>query len=179
MREVKLRAWVTTYSGGNIMADVLWINFREHVILADNGLQYTDYKLMQFTGLCDRNGKEIYEGDIVRVVGTPYYAPCGAVTYNGKEYGLLYDDGFCADFTWEDWERYFEVIGNVYENPELLEADESLPKFCYDPDSDHCRACLCPTCTYFWATDAGECVEGCELCGGKSWTSCIRYEEEK
>lgn len=121
MREVKLRAWVTTYSGGNIMADVLWINFREHIILADNGLQDTDYKLMQFTGLCDRNGKEIYEGDIVEVTGTPYYAKRGQVVFNGKEYGLLdANNGFCADFVWEDWERFFEVIGNIYENPELL-----------------------------------------------------------
>ncbi|WP_461369504.1 YopX family protein [Candidatus Darwinibacter acetoxidans] len=182
MREYKFRAW------SRLKKYMFEVNAMSQKAVEEmrDGMSFRyardEVVLMQSTGLHDKNGREIYEGDIVRVVGTPYYAPCGAVTYNGKEYGLLYDDGFCADFTWEDWERYFEVIGNVYENPELLEADESLPKFCYDPydpDSDHCRACLCPTCTYFWATDAGECVEGCELCGGKSWTSCIRYEEEK
>ncbi len=124
MREVKLRAWVTTYSGGNIMADVLWINFREHVILADNGLQYTDYKLMQFTGLCDRNGREIYEGDIVRF--SPYWVehPWTSRVVWGREYAGHVVKGK-ADDSEEDVLDYemvedAEVIGNIYDNPELL-----------------------------------------------------------
>ena len=35
-----------------------------------------------------------------------------------------WDEGFCDDFTWEDFEQYLEVVGNVYENPELLEEGE-------------------------------------------------------
>ena len=66
-------------------------------------------------------GREIYEGDIVEVTDTPYYAKRGKVVFNGKEYGLLdADDGFCADFAWEDREHYFKVIGNIFEHPELL-----------------------------------------------------------
>lgn len=138
MREIKFRAW----DGWKMFnVDVLaitpggWscgVGFdREGELVPDHGrrgvsLAYQpSIKVMQFTGLCDRNGKEIYEGDIVEVTGTPYYAKRGQVVFNGKEYGLLdANNGFCADFVWEDWERFFEVIGNIYENPELLEVEK-------------------------------------------------------
>ncbi len=78
--------------------------------------------VMQSTGLFDKNGVEIYERDVVRIKGV---RQPGVVTYNGKEFGLLDSKNkFYAGYKWEDWERYFEVIGNIYENPELLEADQ-------------------------------------------------------
>jgi uncharacterized phage protein (TIGR01671 family) len=123
MREVKLRAWVTTYSGGNIMADVLWINFREHVILADNGLQYTDYKLLQFTGLYDESGREIYEGDILAHIDA-YDSLFGKVVWDDKAacwaFAILMEDGSFDLDRLDDHAAYAEVIGNIYDNPELL-----------------------------------------------------------
>ena len=67
-------------------------------------------KIEQFTGLHDKNGKEIYEGDIV--------------TDGVGKYKIIYDlklagyQPYCI-FR-DDPENYCEVIGNIYENPELI-----------------------------------------------------------
>lgn len=130
MREIKFRAYDTEhhYMTYNPRTE---INFAGQIHL-HRGWEYpetTCYILMQFTGLHDKNGKEIYEGDIVK-----------------KEYGVGYTserypsfvDGTQKSFLLPvEWERYgfltlmmprdpnfqceFEVIGNIYEDKDLLE----------------------------------------------------------
>ncbi|KGR89267.1 YopX family protein [Lysinibacillus odysseyi] len=82
------------------------------------------YVLMQYTGLKDKNGKEIFEGDIVQqnyrdlynqrqaFTGEVVYADCVYWLKNGDEYTFLYDEHRIYDSV---------VIGNIHENPELLE----------------------------------------------------------
>ena len=85
----------------------------------------SDFILMQSTGLKDKNGKEIYEGDIVK-----YEAGCNTVTEevvydkNLAGFGVKDADAVIIFTFWELAEdidlHSFEVIGNIYENPELL-----------------------------------------------------------
>ena len=83
----------------------------------------------QFTGLLDKNGKEIYEGDIVRYQDTMGYHFIGLIGFDEGRFGFVnkrgigtlnkdgvYSDGYCTvPYTID-----YEVIGNIHDNPELL-----------------------------------------------------------
>lgn len=84
-----------------------------------------DIHLMQSTGLKDKNGKEIFEGDIVDYKGRE-----AVVKWHGSYASFIYRfvDGLQERVS--EWDPlflacyHFEVIGNIYENPELLEVEE-------------------------------------------------------
>lgn len=77
-----------------------------------------DFPLMQFTGLKDKNGKEIWEGDIIEV-------DWNDIRYSIHNFVIEWNEKYCS-FVFEGGcpfndKIHFKVIGNIYENPELLE----------------------------------------------------------
>ena len=131
MRDIKFRAWDAenkhmVYSMDEPVGDAdscllyLFTQFQDNsfgVIPEGSGDRLPT---MQYTGLKDKHGVEIYEGDIVRLYGN--YLKRGIVEYSAPHF-FIFDgkDGAYSDFTWEEWESDFEVIGNTHENPELIE----------------------------------------------------------
>jgi uncharacterized phage protein (TIGR01671 family) len=77
---------------------------------------YKEAIFQQFTGLLDKNGKEIYEGDIVKRLNTEYIYE---VVYNEENaaYFLQNKDG---EGPLSYYRKVVEVIGNIFENPELI-----------------------------------------------------------
>lgn len=130
MRQIKFRAWDKEFEGGTMTYS------DERLHLEDFFCYHEGQDLMQFTGLLDKNGKEIYEGDIV------------TAEHYGKEvkhiYEVAWSEGCCSfnfycqtdencgnngapvsDFAMGCGEgdidaETIKVIGNIYENPELL-----------------------------------------------------------
>jgi len=86
----------------------------------------TDAKILQSTGLKDKNGKLIFEGDIVeygKTNGKPFYA---VVEWEGCMFGLrVYetDDFRYFDSELAETAHLYEVVSNIHEKPELLEAE--------------------------------------------------------
>ena len=83
-----------------------------------------EFELMQSTGLVDKNGKEVFEKDIIKFDGK-YTKAKRLIRYSEQEGRLVacYTDfvyDYC-DFN-KDWILQWEVIGNIYENPELLKS---------------------------------------------------------
>jgi len=77
-----------------------------------------DCVLMQFTGLKDKNGKEIYEGDVVKYIGKSYkhYKPL-------RDYGIVRDENTAFrvhGFILFELSDGLEIIGNIFENPEMM-----------------------------------------------------------
>lgn len=80
-----------------------------------------DVILMQSTGLKDKNDKEVFVGDIIKCT-----RGCLHEVYIEKEYGGTYFGGMPAVYLKDlregyAWTEHEEIIGNIYENPELLE----------------------------------------------------------
>lgn len=78
-------------------------------------LEGDEYELMQYTGCKDKNGIEIYEQDIVR--GAEYPEPMLEIQYIGKPTEVKWSTSYKPGF---DFPQDCEVIGNIYENPELI-----------------------------------------------------------
>jgi uncharacterized phage protein (TIGR01671 family) len=118
MREIKLRAWnVAT----RVMVDLKEITPLALAIDTDGlFIPFSDgLILMQYTGLHDKNGREIYEGDIIEYEN----ANCG---YGRTRQEEINRDVVPEITQYEDiadgivWWKNGEVIGNIYENPELV-----------------------------------------------------------
>lgn len=132
----KYRAWSKTEK---IMSDVKNIDFWNGEIDARcfEETEIGNVILMQSTGLKDKNGVEIFEGDVVsRNSGMPSVVKFGKWIYEEdfgykiKNIGFHLNSSYDDDDEWfqamdyEDIRKNYEVIGNIYENPELLEDKE-------------------------------------------------------
>lgn len=132
MRKIKFRAWDIKLKKWIIGFDIdnngnIWHNHFGH----------PDAILMQFIGLLDKNGKEIYEGDVVRatsrMLNFKTNIPTGKISI--EDYYIIYVEnearfakqikGNCehdvVKLRQESMTAFYEVIGNCFENPELLE----------------------------------------------------------
>ena len=89
-----------------------------------------DIHLMQSTGLKDKNDKEIFEGDIIAIEVDNTETPINARVFQNSKIGVLmfhvFEDNEDVPMVelLEDNSVAFEIIGNIYENPELLEVTE-------------------------------------------------------
>ena len=110
MREIKFRIWDKQQKK--------WTDVLMELSIKDIPL-YKDYVWSQFTGKFDIRGKEIYEGDIVRFQRREGELLVGEIFYV-EEYGAY----FVIHSGISDNQLYafsqYEVIGNIFENPELL-----------------------------------------------------------
>lgn len=132
MREIKFRAWDETKKLMLTVTDIAW-DYRDGKGLAEimcinpSGCEYDPFeyrpehvKLLQFTGLKDCEGREIYEGDIIKLDRTDCIE-IGIKLHVDKvrrsETGGYHVDDKCL---YKCRLKKCEVIGNIYENPELL-----------------------------------------------------------
>lgn len=116
MREIKFRTWDKRYKKMDRPFNIIDALFedRRSTIAGDPGPQ--DFIFMQYTGLKDKNGIEIYDGDIVKHHNSTF-----KVVHKELRFKLVRLAGKKPTHTFHENKDY-EVLGNIYENKELLDA---------------------------------------------------------
>lgn len=137
-QEIKFRAW---NKKDKVMVDVAAMNFGPSGLWSliedayDAELQLADnYELMQYTGLKDKNGREIYEGDILKVTGEDGESYVATVKWFGDEEYPAFDlkgipaawnyDANALATIFQEGVETCEVIGNIFEDKQLLEGKQ-------------------------------------------------------
>lgn len=129
----KFRAWSKLASRMYIVNGLYFDRGMVQYANNDNAIRFIKLEniiLMQSTGLKDKNGKEIFEGDIITngidIVDVRNHETLGFYTMvNGRE--VFFGHGTSIEEFEEDIEEFTEIaeiLGNIYENPELLEGKE-------------------------------------------------------
>lgn len=123
---IKLRAWNAEQEemleGGEFYIDFIGQPHQGEVgafvdYEKDGQLQRREVKLMQFTGLCDKNGKEIWEGDVIEIQDARHQRE--SIIFIQGAFMSQRPDG-TSRWLSNHHPSWFVVIGNIYENPELL-----------------------------------------------------------
>lgn len=124
MREILFKAkrtdngeWIEGYLLESFNGDSYIATELEHILGLTKLCEVYGNTICQYTGLTDRNGKKIWENDIIRLedyqgsrMAYVFYGDCGSWFYGG--------DGFSDEYVWNG--QFKEVIGNVFDHPELL-----------------------------------------------------------
>ena len=125
MRDIKFRVWDNERNAMFNSKSVDIDFFEGKIEITSDTIRYDevytdeikDFELMQYVGCKDKNNKEIYEGDIVKTkehIGQIIYSKgMFFIDVKGDFYLPIYNVS-----------EFMEVIGNIYENPELLESDK-------------------------------------------------------